>query len=154
PNGSAPGLRMDHKGKLIVLLPGPPRENQPMFDGYIFPELEKMSRGVRIAKRFLKVVGLGESAMDDMIAPIYTEYSDITTTVLFTDTEIEVHLIAAADNVERAQARVDELAEKLEEKLDQFCYSSRGETFEEVIGNRMRLKGYTLATAESCTGGI
>lgn len=154
PNGSAPGLRIEHEGKLIVLLPGPPRENQPMFDNYIFPDLEKMSKGVRIAKRLLKVVGLGESAMDDMIAPIYKEYNDVTTTVLFTNTEIEVHLIASADRVERAQARVDELAEKLEEKLDQFCYSSRGESFEEVIGNRLRLKGYTLATAESCTGGL
>src|SRR5689334_1717234 len=124
PNGSAPGLRIDHEGKLIVLLPGPPRENQPMFDNYIFPDLEKMSKGIRIAKRLLKVVGLGESAMDDMIAPIYKEYNDVTTTVLFTNTEIEVHLIASAANVERAQARVDELAEKLEEKLDQFCYSS------------------------------
>src|SRR5262249_5125716 len=154
PNGSAPGLRIDHEGKLIVLLPGPPRENQPMFDNYIFPDLEKMSKGVRIAKRLLKVVGLGESAMDDMIAPIYKEYNDVTTTVLFTDIEIEVHLIASADRVERAQVRVDELAEKLEEKLDQFCYSSHGESFEEVIGNRLRLKGYTLATAESCTGGL
>jgi nicotinamide-nucleotide amidase len=154
PNGSAPGLRIDHEGKLIVLLPGPPRENQPMFDNYIFPDLEKMSKGVRIAKRLLKVVGLGESAMDDMIAPIYKEYNDVTTTVLFTNTEIEVHLIASADRVERAQARVDELAEKLEEKLDQFCYSSHGESFEEVIGNRLQLKGYTIATAESCTGGL
>jgi nicotinamide-nucleotide amidase len=154
PNGSAPGLRLDQEGKLIVLLPGPPRENRPMFDNFIFPELEKLSRGVRIAKRLLKVVGLGESAMDDMIAPIYKEYRDITTTVLFTDSEIEVHLIAAADSVERAQDRIDELAEKLEDKLDKYCYSSRGETLEEVIGNRLRRRGYTLATAESCTGGL
>src|ERR1044072_8554211 len=93
PNGTAPGLKMDQESKLVVLLSGPPRENKPMFDDYIFPELEKQSRGVRIAKRLLKVVGIGESAMDDMIAPIYKEYTDVTTTVLFTNSEIEIHLI-------------------------------------------------------------
>jgi nicotinamide-nucleotide amidase len=154
PNGTAPGIKMDEGGKLVVLLPGPPRENKPMFDDYVFPELEKMSRGVRIAKRLLKVVGIGESAMDDMIAPIYKEYTDVTTTVLFTNSEIEIHLIAKAETVLKAQQRVDELAEKLEEKLDLFCYSTRGETLEQVIGDRLQLRGYTLATAESCTGGL
>ncbi len=154
PNGTAPGLKMDQDGKLVFLLPGPPRENKPMFDDYVFPELEKMSRGVRIAKRLLKVVGIGESAMDDMIAPIYKEYRDVTTTVLFTNSEIEIHLIAKADTIQRAQERVDELAEKLEEKLDLFCYSTQGESLEQVIGNRLQRKGYTLATAESCTGGL
>ncbi len=154
PNGTAPGLKMEQDGKLVVLLPGPPRENQPMFDNYVFPELEKMSRGVRIAKRLLKVVGIGESAMDDMIAPIYKEYTDLTTTVLFTNSEIEIHLIAKAESVQKAQERVDDLAEKLEEKLDLFCYSTRGESLERVIGDRLQLKGYTIATAESCTGGL
>jgi nicotinamide-nucleotide amidase len=154
PNGTAPGLKMEQDGKLVVLLPGPPRENQPMFDHYVFPELEKMSRGVRIAKRLLKVVGIGESAMDDMIAPIYKEYTDVTTTVLFTNSEIEIHLIAKAESVQKAQERVDDLAEKLEEKLDLFCYSTRGESLERVIGDRLQLKGYTIATAESCTGGL
>jgi nicotinamide-nucleotide amidase len=154
PHGTAPGLKMDQDGKLVVLLPGPPRENKPMFDNYIFPELEKMSRGVRIAKRLLKVVGIGESAMDDMIAPIYKEYTDVTTTVLFTNSEIEIHLIAKAETVQKAQERVDDLAEKLEEKLDLFCYSTQGEALEQVIGNRLQLRGYTIATAESCTGGL
>ena len=67
PNGTAPGLKMDASGKLVVLLPGPPRENQPMFDNYVMPELEKMSRGARMSKRVVKVTGLGESALDDLI---------------------------------------------------------------------------------------
>jgi nicotinamide-nucleotide amidase len=154
PNGTAPGLKMEEDGKLVIVLPGPPRENQPMFDDYVMPDLEKLSRGIRIAKRLLKVTGIGESQMDDMIAPIYQEYTDITTTVLFTNSEIEIHLAAQAETLLQAQARVDDLAEKLEEKLDLFCYSSRGEALEEVIGNKLKLKGYTIATAESCTGGL
>lgn len=154
PNGTAPGLRMDEGGKLVVLLPGPPRENQPMFDNYVMSELTRMSRGVRMSKRVLKVTGLGESAMDDLIAPIYGGYTNPTTTILFTDSEIEVHLEATASTSELAAELAGELAYKLEDKLGEHCYSTRGESLEEVIGNRLRLTQYTIATAESCTGGL
>jgi nicotinamide-nucleotide amidase len=154
PNGTAPGLRMDEGGKLVVLLPGPPRENQPMFDTYVMPELEKLSRGVRISKRLLKVTGMGESQLDDKIAPIYQQYANPTTTILFTDSEIELHLTATAESASRAEALAEELAGKLEEAIGDNCYSTRGEQLEEVVGWRLRLKQYTLATAESCTGGL
>ncbi|MFL6214902.1 MAG: competence/damage-inducible protein A [Blastocatellia bacterium] len=154
PNGTAPGLRMDQDGKLIVLLPGPPRENQPMFDTYVMPELEKLSRGVRISKRLLKVTGIGESQLDDKIAPIYQAYTNPTTTILFTDSEIELHLTATAESRARAESLAEELADKLEEAIGENCYSTKGEALEEVIGWRLRLKQYTLATAESCTGGL
>ena len=154
PNGTAPGLKMEASGKLLVLLPGPPRENQPMFDDHVMPELEKMSRGARMSKRVLKVTGLGESALDDLIAPIYGEYTNPTTTILFTESEIEVHLEAKAATEARAAELAGELAYKLEDKLGEHCYSTRGESLEEVIGNRLRLTQYTIATAESCTGGL
>jgi nicotinamide-nucleotide amidase len=154
PNGTAPGLKMDASGKLVVLLPGPPRENQPMFDDYVMPELEKMSRGARMSKRVVKVTGLGESALDDLIAPIYGEYTNPTTTILFTDSEVEVHLEATAAIETRAAELAGELAYKLEDKLGEHCYSTRGESLEEVICNRLRLTQYTIATAESCTGGL
>jgi competence/damage-inducible protein CinA-like protein len=154
PNGTAPGLRMEQDGKLIVLLPGPPRENQPMFDTYVMPELEKLSRGGRISKRVLKVTGMGESMLDDKIAPIYKPYTNPTTTILFTDADVELHLTATAESASRAEALVDELADELEEAIGDNCYSTRGEQLEEVIGLRLRLKQYTLATAESCTGGL
>ena len=136
------------------MLPGPPRENQPMFNDYVMTDLERLSRGVRISKRVLKVTGLGESALDDLIAPIYKEYTNPSTTILFTDSEIEIHLTATAETTARAEGVVDELSDKLEEKLGYYCYSSRGESLEEVVGHRLRLKQFTIATAESCTGGL
>jgi nicotinamide-nucleotide amidase len=154
PNGSAPGIKMDQEGKLVVLLPGPPRENQPMFDDFVMLDLERMSRGVRRAVRVLKVTGIGESQLDDKIAPIYGEYTNPTTTILFTDSELEIHLTATAESVARAEEIVEELTDKLEEAIGQNVYSTRGESLEEVIGLRLRLKGYTLSTAESCTGGL
>jgi nicotinamide-nucleotide amidase len=125
-----------------------------MFDNYVMPDLEKMSRGVRIAKRVLKVTGIGESQLDDIIAPIYGQYSNPSTTILFTDSEIEIHLTASAESVARAGALVNELTEKLEERLGIILYSTTGESLESVVGQRLRLKQYTIATAESCTGGL
>ncbi|HEX8091700.1 MAG TPA: competence/damage-inducible protein A [Blastocatellia bacterium] len=154
PNGTAPGIKMEQDGKLMILLPGPPRENQPMFDDYVMPDLEKLSRGVRIAKRLLKVTGVGESQLDDKIAPIYGEYTNPETTILFTDSEIEIHLTATAESVGRAEEIVEELTGKLEEAIGINVYSTSGETLEQVLGDRLRLKRYTIATAESCTGGL
>jgi nicotinamide-nucleotide amidase len=145
---------MDQDGKVVALLPGPPRENQPMFDDYVMPDLERMSRGSRMARRTLKVTGLGESQLDDKIAPIYGEYANPSTTILFTDSEVEIHLAATAESLARAEELVEELTDKLEEAIGQNVYSTRGETLEEVIGLRLRLKGYTIALAESCTGGL
>jgi nicotinamide-nucleotide amidase len=154
PNGTAPGIKMEEEGKLVVMLPGPPRENQPMFDTFLMPQLEKMSRGIRIAKRVLKVTGLGESQLDDMIAPIYTEFENPSTTILFTDSEVEIHLTASAESSSRAEALAAELSDKLAEKLGYYVYSTRGEALEEVLGDGLRRRGLTIATAESCTAGL
>jgi nicotinamide-nucleotide amidase len=154
PNGTAVGIRMEQNGRLIVLLPGPPRENRPMFEDYVMPHLERMSRGVRIAKRILKVTGIGESQLDDAIAPIYGEYTNPTTTILFTDSDIEIHLEATADTFSRAEEIVEGLTDRLEEKIGVNLYSTRGESLEEVVGQKLRLKQYTIATAESLTGGL
>ena len=126
PNGTAPGLMIKQDGKLIIILPGPPREMQPMFDGQVMNELEKTSRGVRIARSVLKVTGLGESALDEIIAPIYREYSNPSTTILFTNSEIEVHLTASAESLARAESLVSELGDKLADKMGTYLYSTTG----------------------------
>ncbi|PYP89169.1 MAG: competence/damage-inducible protein A [Blastocatellia bacterium AA13] len=153
-NGSAPGLTISHESKFIVLLPGPPREMRPMFEDQIMGELENRSRGTRIARRTLKVTGLGESALDELIAPIYGQYSNPQTTILFTNCEIEVHLTATADNLSIAERLLNELSEKLKGKVGDYIYSTAGESIEEVVGRGLAEKGHTIATAESCTGGL
>jgi len=100
------------------------------------------------------VTGMGESQLDDKIEPIYGEYTNPATTILFTDSEIEIHLTATAESTARAEEMVEELTDKLEEAIGQNVYSTRGELLEEVVGQRLRLKGYTIAMAESCTGGL
>src|SRR5256885_10878780 len=89
PTGSPPGLYLEHEGCAIALLPGPPREMQPMFESFVRPRLAKKSGDVRFARRVLRVAGMGESAIDEKIAPIYTRYQNPQTTILFNSSEVE-----------------------------------------------------------------
>lgn len=152
--GTAPGLLVQDGRALIVLLPGPPREMQPMFTELIAPRLEKQSHGIRIRKRVLRTTGLGESALDQKIAAIYGRYTNPSTTILAKPGEVDIHLTAKSETVESAEALLDELAEQIEDALHPAVYSHRGESLEEVVGLGLTVKGYTLATAESCTGGL
>jgi nicotinamide-nucleotide amidase len=154
PNGTAPGLLVKHKQTLVVLLPGPPKELKPMFSQLVLPRLEKMSRGVRVRKRVLRSAGLGESTLDQQIAPIYTRVSNPQTTVLSAPGEVEIHLTASADTAEAAERLLDDLAEQIEDAVYPAVFSHRGESLEEVVGRGLTVKGYTIATAESCTGGL
>jgi nicotinamide-nucleotide amidase len=154
PNGSAPGMYIEVDGRVVVLLPGPPREMKPMFETHVLPRLSEKAGGVRVARRVLRVAGLGESAVDERIAPVYTQYKNPQTTILFNRSEIEIHLTAQGQSEAEAELLLDGLAGQLEERLGEAVFAFRGETMEEVVGLRLAVSGFTLATAESCTGGL
>jgi nicotinamide-nucleotide amidase len=154
PNGSAPGLYLDHEGCAVALFPGPPREMKPMFENHLQTRLEKLAGDVRFARRVLRVAGMGESAVDERIAPIYSKYQNPQTTILFNSSEIEVHLRAQGRTEKDAEALLDDLSLKIEEELGNAVFSFRGEKMEEVVGRSLAIKGFTLAVAESCTGGL
>jgi nicotinamide-nucleotide amidase len=155
PNGSASGMSVKlDDGKLLVVLPGPPRELKPMFETYVFPELGGLAGETVFRKKILKVSGLGESAVDEAIAPVYTNYKNVQTSVLFNKSEVEIHLTAQAKNKAEADRLNAGLAEKIVEKLGIAVFSTDGEEMEEVIGRLLAEKKKTLSVAESCTGGL
>ena len=154
PHGSAPGMYLEHEGRAVVLLPGPPREMRPMYETYINPKLLEKAGDVRVARRVLRVSGLGESAVDERIAPVYTQYKNPQTTILFNRSEIEIHLTAQAKSEKEAELLLDGLAGQIEERLGDAIFAFRGEQMEEIIGLRLAVNGFTLAVAESCTGGL
>ena len=154
PNGSAPGLFVDHDGVAIVLLPGPPREMKPMFENHVLSKLAARAGSIKVVRRMLRVAGLGESAVDEKIAPIYTQYENPQTTILFNQSEIEIHLTARGRTEVEADALLDRLSEQLEERLGDAVFSFAGEKMEEVVGLKLTVGGYTLSVAESCTGGL
>lgn len=154
PNGSAPGMFIEHQGVAVVLLPGPPREMKPMFENHVQPRLVTRAGSIKVVRRMLRVAGLGESAVDEKIAPIYTQYQNPQTTILFNQSEIEIHLTARGRTEEEANVLLDRVSEQLEERLGNAVFSFAGEKMEEVVGLKLTLGGYTLAIAESCTGGL
>lgn len=152
--GSAPGLFIEEGTKLVFLLPGPPREMKPMFERHVRPRLAARSSGDRIVRRTLRVAGITESALDDRIAPVYTQYENPATTIISSLAGLEIHLTARARTTEEAERMLDELAVKLEERLGEHLVSRYGESVERVVGKQLTERRLTLAVAESCTGGL
>jgi nicotinamide-nucleotide amidase len=158
PNGSAPGQWLDttfqgHR-KLIMLIPGPPGECKPLFDEACLPLLRPLVPPRTIAKRTLRAAMIPESQADKLLAPIYTTYADVETTILASGGDIQLTLLCSKADPAVAQARVDELAGKLEEALEDWLYSSNGESLEQIVLYYLGLRQSTLAVAESCTGGL
>jgi nicotinamide-nucleotide amidase len=153
-NGTAPGMLITEGKCTVVLLPGPPREMKPIFDASVAPVLKQRAGDMLIARRTLSIFGLTESATDELAAPIYTQYRNPSTTILFKDGQIELHLTAQASNESETVKLLDDLAGRLDEVLGEYIFSRSNETLEEVVGQSLKLRGYTLATAESCTGGL
>jgi nicotinamide-nucleotide amidase len=154
PNGSAPGMYLDHEGCQVILLPGPPREMRPMFETYVHPKLVAKAGDVRVVRRIMRVAGMGESAVDELIAPIYAQFLNPQTTILFNRSEVEIHLTAQAKNAKDAELLIDGLAGQIEDRLGHAIFAFQGEKMEEVVGLRLTVAGFTLAIAESCTGGL
>jgi nicotinamide-nucleotide amidase len=154
PNGSAVGMMLEMTDKLFVVLPGPPRELKPMFEAFVLPKLKERAGEIYVKRRILRVSGMGESAVDELIAPIYKAYEKVQTSILFSKSEIEVHLSAQADSEQEADATLETLAGKIVEALGTAVFAVNGETLEEIVGKMLTDAGKTVALAESCTGGL
>lgn len=152
--GTAPGIWIEHDGHIVLLLPGPPRELEPMFDTECLPRLAHFAGSQKIRTRVYKIVGLPESEVDQRIAPLYKTYSNPATTILATPGAIEVHLRARAASPEEAEAALAELGDKIELVLGDHVFSTQGESLEEVVGMYLVMRQKTVAVAESCTGGL
>ena len=162
-NGSAPGQYIDtsvpspdgqvHR-KIVILLPGPPKELKPLFEEEVKPRLAASLPPRHLAKRLLRMALIPESHVDARCAPIYKQYPDVDTTILAGAAEIQLHFLCAKPTLIEAQARVDALTEKIEAEIDDAIFSSHGESLEEVVLLHLGLRNLTLATAESCTGGL
>ncbi|HEY2039335.1 MAG TPA: competence/damage-inducible protein A [Edaphobacter sp.] len=158
PTGSAPGQMLDtvvgEYRKIILLLPGPPRELKPLFEQVAKPLLASILPPRRLARRVLRMALIPESVVDARTAPIYNKFSDVQTTILAGQGEIQLHFATTKPSMAEAQARVDELAGLIEAEMEEAIFSSRGENLEEVVLLMLEMRHLTLSVAESCTGGL
>ncbi|MCJ7485353.1 MAG: competence/damage-inducible protein A [Candidatus Aminicenantes bacterium] len=155
PRGTAPGLWLATARHRIALLPGPPREIRPMFENHVLSRLAASGTGVMV-RRTIRLTGLGESSMESLMKPVYAAVpAGISVTTLASPGDLSIQLTYQG-SVPRAAAEMslDGFEEKIREALSPWIYSQNGDSLEAVVGSLLKIKGKTVACAESCTGGL
>lgn len=158
-HGSAPGLWMeDADGVVLLLLPGPPRELKPMCVSVVDSLVRPRASGAPMARAVLKITGRIESEVDQTLHPLYVRWSTqptpVNATILAALGQIELHLSARDVVPAHAQRAVELAADEVRGVLGPDVFSGNGQRLEEVLGSRLVELGATIATAESCTGGL
>lgn len=147
-NGTAPGLAMDHDGKLVLLLPGPPRELKPLFEEYVLPVLQKhFGAQARFDCRTFRVVGLAESIVEEKVAPVLADLKDVELGYSARMGEVEVRIIS------RLPSTAEEGEKRIRAALAGNIYGTGDDRLEEIVVNMLAAARQTIAIAESCTGG-
>ncbi|MFC2168945.1 competence/damage-inducible protein A [Acidobacteriota bacterium] len=153
-NGTAPGLWLDTGEKIVSLLPGPPHELKPMFETYVLPRLQEFKTGYRI-RQVLKITGLTESKTEAILSDIYPDSPYLKLILLASPGQIEIHLTSYSDQSQhQAESRMQKIEKSIVNRLKRDIFSTSNEELEEVVGKLLSSQGHTLATAESCTGGL
>lgn len=151
PNGTAPGLWLEKDGKLVVALPGPPNEFEPMVEGEVLPRIAP-GAGSTIVSRTLRIVGMGESSIEERVKDLM-DSSDPTVAPYAKAAEVHLRVTSKADTVEAALAKIAPVAEEIRTRLGRNVYAENDTLLEDAVVQALIEKNLTVATAESCTGG-
>jgi nicotinamide-nucleotide amidase len=156
--GSAPGLWLEEGESVILLLPGPPRELKPMFMALIEGPLRARAAGAPLVRRVVKIAGRIESQTDEALQPLYRVWADatppITATILAALGQIELHLATRAASTDVARAALDAAIRQVSAVIGEDVFSTDGRSMEAIVGDMLASRGYRIALAESCTGGL
>jgi nicotinamide-nucleotide amidase len=153
PNGTAPGFWAQRGETEIVVLPGVPSEMKEIFDNRVFPVLEEQGGGIVGRRRVLRVAGMGESAVEELVTPVYRKWKDDPVTILAAPGEVQLHL-AVRGEPEVAEARLAAMEKDFRDVLGDRIFGQDREDLASVVGRLLRESGTTIALAESCTGGL
>lgn len=156
PNGTAPGQYVNDplSGVHFFLLPGPPLEMEPMLVEQVLPRLRSTFTGHGVVRsKVLHLCGIGESDVDAQIADV-TSMTNPTVAPLAGEGEMVLRITAAADNEAAAWERIRPLEERLTTAFAPYLYGLDDDSLPSVVGRLLRVRQETLATAESCTGGL
>ena len=146
--GTAPGFHLEIRGKHVWVFPGVPHELEWMLETFFRPWLADVSGGVARHRRVLKVAGLTESGVEERLKPYYEAHRDEPFTILASPGGIELHLVD--DSLETIAAREQEMLSL----LGHYVFGYDNDTLEAVVGRMLAERHETVATAESCTGGL
>lgn len=151
--GTAPGICAEKDGKVLVMMPGPPREMKPMLDEQVLPYLRKYSSKVLVSSN-VNIFGMGESTVESMLCDLMTTSKNPTLAPYVNDGEVRVRVTASADCEANAKKLVDEYVLKVKEVVGQSVYDVDSPSMESTLVRILREKHLTVSTAESCTGGL
>jgi nicotinamide-nucleotide amidase len=158
PNGTAPGQWIDVEGRVVILLPGPPRELGPMVDGPVMDRLRTRVAGHRLVRRSVRIVGPTESHAEERLQPLYARWSElplpVSETILAARGQIELQLTVRSDDAALAEATLERAVTDVEQAFGLDVCSRTGAVLEVRVGELLRARGWKLALAESCTGGL
>ena len=158
PRGTAPGLWLEVGDRVVVLLPGPPRELEPMFAALARERLSTRAAPERLYRQVLRVAGRGESHVEEMVQPVYERWRraepPVRTTVLASPGSVELHLSTRAVSQDAALDALDAATDELVAVLGNHVVSTDGRSLPEVVGELLHKDGFRVAIGESCTGGL
>lgn len=152
PNGTAPGIIIEKNEKIIVMLPGPPKEVIPMFEEQVKPYLQQKQEYTFLS-RVLRVAGVGESAMEMMVKDLIDAQTNPTIAPYAKDGEALLRITAKAKTEKEANLLIDPIAEALRERLGKSVYAEGETNMETEVAKLLVVQKKTIAVAESCTGG-
>ena len=157
-HGSAPGLWLDEGPRVVLLLPGPPRELKPMLSALVAGPLRERTAGAALVRRVIKIAGRIESQTEELLQPLYREWEagtpPIAATLLAALGQIEVHLTARSISRADAERVLERAARQVDDVLAPDAFSIDGRSMEQVVGEMLGSRGLRIAVAESCTGGL
>ena len=157
PEGTAPGFALteerDGVTKIIISMPGPPREMKPMWENHAVPYLLKLQDSV-ISHKIIRTFGLGESAMETVLLPLIDAQTDPTIATYAKEGECSLRIASKRKTKEEADAAIAEMLEKIKSYIGDYIYSEDNLDMNEVVGRLLIEKSLSISACESCTGGL
>jgi nicotinamide-nucleotide amidase len=153
PRGTAPGFWGSKDGVEIVALPGVPSEMKEIMEDVVLPDLRARAGDTVGRRRVLRIAGMGESAVEELVAPVYARWKDDPVTILASPGEVQLHLFARGEP-RAAETKLAAMERDFRAALGERIYGADSEDLAAVVGGLLAASGKTLALAESCTGGL
>lgn len=151
--GSAPGFAVEVDNKIIMCMPGPPREMEPMFINYGEDYLKKFTDEA-IYYEFIRTIGIGESLLETKLLDLIDGQTDPTIATYVKEGEAYLRVTSKRKTVDEAKVAVDNMIEKIKNVIGEYIYCVGNMNLSEVVVDLLKRKGLKLSSAESCTGGL
>lgn len=151
--GTAPGCIMNKDNKVIIVMPGPPREMKPMFENYIKPYLLKDSNSV-IKSKVIRIIGVGESRVENALLDLIHKQSNPTIATYAKEGECTVRITAKSENEEEAEKLLNPICQEIKNRFKESVYGEDQTSVEEEVAKILVEKNLKISVAESCTGGM